>query len=186
MKMHSLWRPLTATLTIFTLVLATGCGGGGDDGDGGQLSAREEQQVKEWFTELGETAQVMEGTGDLFSMDESGREEMVSQMRRISRLSPPRISNDEANQAFRDLHDGMKQVVDVLIEMVENMPSPDAGPAAMGAAMQQMAGMGQTMQEMEARMTAAMQTIQTIIEVDFADDPEAQAQLRDAVGNIGP
>jgi hypothetical protein len=182
MTMCALSRRPAAALVI--LALAAGCGGGGDDGDGGQLSAREEQQVKEWFTEINELAQALDGMADPFSSDQSQMEEALSQLRTIAGLTPPRLSDDEADQAFQDLHGGMALMINAMIEMFENMPSPDQGPAAMASVMEAMAGMEQTMLQAEQQVRGAEQTLRTIIEVDFGDDPEVQALLQEAMGNL--
>jgi hypothetical protein len=188
MSTRALIQLLGALMMVFTLAFATGCGGGGDDGDGGQLSAREEQRVKEWFASVTAIGESLDQTGDPFSADEDARDEMISQMRRFADLTPPRLSDNAANQAFQDLHGGMCMVIEPMIELMENMPSPDEGPQAMAAAMQEMMGMQatmqQTMQQAEAQVRSAAQTIQAMIEVDFADDPEGLAQLREAIQDL--
>ena len=57
-------------------------------------------------------------------------------------------------------------------------------PAAMASVMEAMAGMEQTMLQAEQQVRGAEQTMRTIIEVGFGDDPEVQALLQEALGNL--
>ena len=75
-------------------------------------------------------------------------------------------------------------MINAMIEMFENMTSAGEGPAAMASVMEAMAGMEQTMLQAEQQVRGAEQTLRTIIEVDFGDDPEVQAQLQEAMGNL--
>lgn len=173
------WFRITQTgALIAALCVGIGCGGGGDDGDGGSLSAREEQAVQEWFVAFAEAGQAMEE----IPMEPGAGAEVFAQARagieRLMDMEPPRISNNEANQAFQDFHGGMSTMMETMLEMVDGMSSAGNDMEAMARIMTQMAGIETAMRESEQQVASAVGRISQIIAVDFGDNAEALAQMR--------
>ncbi len=179
---HRCW--LLWSIALGLMVFATGCGGG-DDGDGGQLSASEEQLVKDWLTELGGLSQSLDQMmGDLFSGDRSQMDEILDQMRRMGRLLPPSISNSEADQTFEDYHEAISTIFNAMIELLENLPAEDEGAAGGQDPWEQVMLLLHEMEQIQDQVRTTAQAIQQIIEVDFADDEEDLVQLRQAMQSL--
>jgi hypothetical protein len=172
-------RTILSVLCGLIVIAGMGCGGGAgvDDGDGGKLLSGEEQQVKEWFLALGQLAETMPDI-DPTQADDATRTQVRQIIDSMADLTPPRISDAEANSAFQDFHGAMSRALSIMSDMLDNMPAPGAGQDEMTAFMASMGNLMTTMQEIQTAMEDAGGRIQAIVAVDFADDPEAQEQLR--------
>ncbi|MBN1476350.1 hypothetical protein JXA47_06325 [Candidatus Sumerlaeota bacterium] len=172
-------RTIAGFICGLALIFGLGCGGGAgvDDGDGGKLLSGEEQMVKEWFVALAALGESMPDV-DPTQADEAVRNQVRQIIDDMADLTPPRIRDAEANSAFQDFHAAMGRALDIMKDMLDNMPGPDASQQEMMAFMASMGEQMAAMQEIETAMRDSIGRVQAIVAVDFADDAEAQEQLR--------
>jgi hypothetical protein len=173
-------RGRIAALAILAWLLGAlallACGGGGDDGDGGRLTAREEERVKAW---MGELTPVIRDVAEIdwFDAPDTNRIEVI--MRRLESARPPMVRDNIADRAMREFHQALADRASAVTDFM--MKPPPTGLLI------DFDSLFRRFDEMEAqgnRVRNLALTLAQTIAPDFQDDPEFQAEVQATVNNV--
>lgn len=167
------WR---SVLTLLSLGAALGCGGG-DDGDGGRLSAREEENVRRWVREIGPVITQVSQI-DFFTAE---GEQVTQTMRRLENTRPPMVSNNVVDRAMREFHGSLAERARSITALYERMNQSIGLLTDFGA-------LEQLFSDMETsanRVRNLASNLSSALLADFQDDPAFTAEIQGMANMTG-